>query len=105
MALTSSERHAISRALARGGAAAVERVQYGRYRVESHSRPGTGHTVSVDAAGRYRCDCEAGVAERVCWHQAAVSIAKVEHTGRARVTAPGPRPGPVEVVAFTQRAA
>jgi hypothetical protein len=53
MAVTSCERNAISRALARGGAAAVERVQYGRYRVTSTSRPGTVHTVSVDAAGRY----------------------------------------------------
>jgi hypothetical protein len=41
----------------------------------------------------------------VCWHQAAVYIAKVERTGGARVTAPAPAPRPVEVVAFTQRAA
>jgi hypothetical protein len=94
MALTGSERSAISRALARGGAAAVERVRYGLYRVGSASRPGTVHTVSVDAAGRYRCDCEAGVAGRVCWHAAAVFVAKVEHAsqGGARVTGPGRRP-------------
>jgi hypothetical protein len=94
MALTSSERSAISRALARGGAAAVARVRFGLYRVASSSRPGTVHTVSVDAAGRYRCDCEAGVAGRACWHAAAVFVAKVEHAsqGGARVTGPGRRP-------------
>jgi hypothetical protein len=88
MALTGSERNAISRALARGGAGAVERVRYGRYRVASTSRAGRFHTVTVDARGRYRCDCEAGRAGRVCWAQAAVYIAKLEHAseGRARVT-------------------
>jgi hypothetical protein len=88
MALTGSERNAIGRALARGGAAAVERVRYGLYRVASTSRAGRFHTVTVDARGRYRCDCEAGRAGRVCWAQAAVFIAKVEHAsqGRARVT-------------------
>jgi hypothetical protein len=92
MALRGSERNAISRALARGGAAAVERVRYGVYRVASDSRSGTAHTVGVDAQGRYRCDCEAGIAERACWHAAAVLIAKVEHAGGARVTGPGRRP-------------
>jgi hypothetical protein len=96
MALTGSERSAISRALARGGAAAVRRVRYGLYRVASSSRPGVVHTVGVDAAGRgtpvYRCDCEAGVAGRVCWHAAAVFVAKVEHASGARVTGPGRRP-------------
>jgi hypothetical protein len=91
MALTSSERNAVSRALARGGAAAVARVRFGLYRVASSSRPGTVHTVSVDAAGRYRCDCEAGVAGKACWHAAAVFVAKVEHASGARVTGPGRR--------------
>jgi hypothetical protein len=88
MALRESERSAIGRALARGGAAAVTRIRYGLYRVASHSRGGRFHTVTVDGRGRYRCDCEAGVAGRVCWAQAAVYIAKVEHAseGRARVT-------------------
>ena len=93
MALRGSERNAISRALARGGAAAVGRVRYGRYRVASASRPGTAHAVSVDDQGWYHCDCEAGVAARVCWHVAAVFIAKLEHVSGARVTGPGRRPG------------
>jgi hypothetical protein len=89
MALTSSERSAISRALARGGAAAVRRVRYGLYRVASGSRPGTVHTVCIDR-GQWRCSCAAGSAGRpACWHRAAVLIAKVEARG-ARVT--GPRP-------------
>ena len=111
MALTGSERNAISRALARGGAAAVARVRYGVYRVASASRPGTAHTVRVDDHGRYRCDCEAGVVERVCWHMAAVFIAKVEHASGARVTGPGsrpaapPGPGPAQGIAPPLRAA
>jgi hypothetical protein len=88
MALSGSERSAISRALARGGAAAVTRVRYGLYRVASNSRSGLVHTVGVDDQGRYRCDCEAGVNERPCWHAAAVFVAKVEHAGGARVTGP-----------------
>jgi hypothetical protein len=110
MALTSSERNAIARALARGGAAAVERVRYGLYRVASASRPGLVRTVVVDARGRYRCDCEAGLAERPCWHQAAVFVAKCE-AGGARVTglaapaAPAPRPVAVVGVVPLRRAA
>jgi len=105
-------RNAINRALAHGGAAAVVRVRYGLYRVESASRPGTAHTVRVDDRGRWRCTCEAGVTGLpACWHRAAVYIAKVEHGG-GRVTgpspAPVPQPAPVigfNVVAFRQRAA
>jgi hypothetical protein len=71
-------RRAISRALARGGAAAVTRVRYGLYQVASSSRPGRFHTVAVDAGGRYRCDCEV---ERACWHAGAVFVAKVPAGG------------------------
>jgi hypothetical protein len=112
MALTSGGRSAISRALARGGAAAVERARFGLYRVASASRPGTVHTVNVDARGRYRCDCEAGVAGKACWHAAAVLVAKVEHAsqGGARVTGPATQgtpqaEAPGNVVRFRQRAA
>jgi hypothetical protein len=81
------QRRAVARALARRAAATVVRVRYGLYRVASHSRGGCFHTVTVDGRGRYRCDCEAGLAQKVCWAQAAVYIAKVEHAsiGRARV--------------------
>jgi hypothetical protein len=85
-----AQRNAISRALARGGAAAVTRIRFGLYRVASNSREGRFHTVSVDGQGVYRCDCEAGIAARVCWAQAAVFIAKVEHASKGRVTAPAP---------------
>jgi hypothetical protein len=87
MSIERQQRNAISRALARGGAAAVERVRYGLYRVASSSREGRFHTVSVDGRGVYRCDCEAGRAGRVCWAMASVYIAKVEHGG-GRVVAP-----------------
>jgi hypothetical protein len=86
MAMTAAARNAISRALARGGAAAVERVRYGLYRVASSSRPGRFHTVSVEGA-TYRCDCEAGLVGRPCWHTGAVYVAKVQ-AGGGRVTGP-----------------
>ena len=40
----------------------------------------------------YRCDCEAGRHERVCWHAAAVYVAKVEHASGGRVTGAARRP-------------
>lgn len=86
MATTDGVRNAIGRALPRGGAAAVQRIRFGLYRVASHSRAGRFHTVSVEGA-TYRCDCEAGLAGRVCWAQAAVFIAKVQ-AGGGRVTGP-----------------
>jgi hypothetical protein len=100
MDVRTAQQRAISRALTNGGATAVHRVRCGLYKVESLSRSGTVHTVSVDATEAYRCTCEAGVAERVCWHQAAVYIAKVEHTGGARVTGPG-RPVALQARAHT----
>ncbi|MGH2355818.1 MAG: hypothetical protein ACRDI2_08240, partial [Chloroflexota bacterium] len=89
-----AQRRAIARALARGGASAVKRVRYGLYRVESNSRPGLRHTVSVDSQGLYHCDCEAGLVGRPCWHAGAVYIAKVEH-GSGRVTGPAVPLAPV----------
>jgi hypothetical protein len=105
MALTSGERSAISRALARGGAAAVRRVRYGLYRVGSASRLGTVHTVCTDH-GEWRCTCEAGFAGRPCWHVGAVYIAKVEAKG-ARVTGPvtGEEVQSATVTHLAQRAA
>jgi hypothetical protein len=107
MALGTGERNAISRALARGGAAAVTRIRFGLYRVASSSREGRFHTVSVDGQGVYRCDCEAGIASRVCWAMASVYIAKVEHGG-CRVVAPAapaaPAPLPANVTPLRRAA-
>src|SRR3712207_3347643 len=88
---TDGERRAITKALLLGGAAAVRRVRYGVYAVASASRSGVAHTVTV-AGGAYSCDCEAGRHERVCWHQAAVYVAKVEHASGSRVTGPARTP-------------
>ena len=85
MGNTEAGARAITKALLLGGAAAVRRLRYGVYAVASASRPGAAHTVTVKA-GAYRCDCEAGRHERVCWHQAAVYVAKVEHASGGRVT-------------------
>jgi hypothetical protein len=102
-------RRAISRALANGGAAAVRRVRYGLYRVASASRAGHFHTVGVDERGTYRCSCEAGIANKVCWAMAAVFIAKVEHASKARVTGPAspaaiPAAAPDNVIDINARA-
>ena len=99
-------RRAIARALANGGAAAVRRVRYGHYEVASASRPGTRHRVKVIGANWF-CSCEASLAGRPCWHQAAVWLAKLEHTSRVRVTGPGTRLAPAppaNVVAFRRGA-
>jgi hypothetical protein len=97
---------AVSKALAMGGAAAVRRVRYGQYTLESATRRGTLYTVSQGAGGRLRCICAAGLAGRPCWHAAAVFIAKVEAKG-ARVTGPAGavRPALANAVAFPARPA
>ncbi len=106
------QRRAINRALARavanGGAAAVRRIRCGHYKVQSATRPGLTHTVSVDAGGTYHCSCEAGLAGRICWHTASVYVAKVEHASGGRVVGPAPHAGeeaPANVLPFVQRAA
>jgi hypothetical protein len=82
---------AITKALAMGGAATVRRVRFGTYQVESASRPGTVHTVSVVGANWF-CTCEAR--QRAgCWHRAAVLIAKTE-AGGGRVVAPAAQAAP-----------
>ena len=55
----------------------------------SASRAGVVHTVTVDAAGAYACDCEAGRHGKPCWHAAAVYVARVEHASGGRVTGAG----------------
>ena len=92
-----AQRNALRRALALGGAAAVARIRFGLYWVASASLPGAVHLVSVEDRGRYRCSCAAGIARRpVCWHRAAVYIAKIEHAGKGRVTGPtGPAAAPL----------
>jgi hypothetical protein len=105
MPLTTSQRNAITKALAHGGAATVRRLRSGVYAVRSASRPGVTHTVTVDATGAYRCTCEAGQHEQVCWHQEAAYVAEVEVTSGGRVTAPAPAPAPDEAAVLAQRAA
>jgi hypothetical protein len=80
------ERRAITRALAMGGASCVTRLKFGSYAVESASRPGTVHRVSV-VGQTYLCSCEAGLAGRPCWHAGAVYVAKIQ-VGGGRVTGP-----------------
>ncbi len=109
MPLTTSQRNAITKALAHGGAATVRRLRSGAYAVRSASRPDVAHTVTVDATGAYRCTCEAGHHDQVCWHQAAAYVAKVEHASGGRVVAPAvpsaPAPKRPAIVAPIRRAA
>ncbi len=44
------------------------------YAIESHSRPGTGHLLQVDATGCICCPCEGFVRGGFCWHKAALGI-------------------------------
>jgi hypothetical protein len=85
------ERRAVERAMARGGAAAVREGRYaGVYHVASNSRSERQHTVAVEG-GAWRCDCEAGLAHRPCWAQAAVYLYRLGVAG-VRVTSPAPSP-------------
>lgn len=86
--LDSRQRNAIGRAVERGGARLVRRLRFGRYLVPSATRPDRTYTVTVDAQGRYRCTCEAGLMGHPCHHAASVYVAKVEHASRSRVTRP-----------------
>jgi len=96
MASDELRRRALQRAIANGGASCVTRLRYGVYQVESASRPGTVHRVSVDEDGIYSCSCEAALAGRpACWHRAAVFIAKTE-AGGGRVTGPAAGGGEVD---------
>src|SRR5688572_22182551 len=99
--LNPSEQKAIHKALELNGAARVERVQYGVYRVPSASSDAT-YLVTVHGT-EYVCDCTAGQHRRACWHKAAVLIAKVEHASRARVIGPAPVPAAVPTVTRTPR--
>ena len=106
-----AQQRAIAKALAMGGAGAVERLRYGTYVVQSRTREQLAHTVSVDTRGTYHCTCEAALAGRpACWHRAAVYVAKVEAKG-ARVTGPAREAAPLgealgsNVVPFARRAA
>jgi hypothetical protein len=108
MDVRTAQQRAITKALAVGGAAAVRRIRFGLYKVESATRPGAVHTVCTDR-GEWRCTCESALAGRpVCWHRAAVFVAKTEARG-ARVT--GPAAGapqaeaPGNVIRFPQRRA
>ena len=79
MALTISEQRAISKAMACGLAAQVERVRFGLYRVPSTSEAGVTWTVAVED-GVYACTCKAAH-HPVCVHRAAVYLAKVQAQG------------------------
>jgi hypothetical protein len=102
MAPEERRRRAIARALANGGAAAVRRVRFGLYKVASASRPGVTHRVRVIGANWF-CTCEASLAGRPCWHQAAVYVAKLEHAMRGKGRVTGPAAPPTNVVAFRPR--
>jgi hypothetical protein len=97
MALSEAEmrRRAVAKALVRRDAAGFRRVCLGTYKVESDSQPGTWHTVKVEADGRHRCDCPAGLAHRPCWHAALTYVIRLEKNSGVRVKAPAPAAAPV----------
>ncbi len=77
--MTDSERKAISKAQALGGAALVQRLRHGKYRVPSATEAGVFYTVTGTAmdASDHRCDCPAGLHGRACWHVSAVRLARI----------------------------
>lgn len=84
--VTGAELLALARAVEHGGAARVEPVAAGVYRVPSASRAGTVHLVThpVDDDTRLDCDCEAAQRNRPCWHAMAVLLFRLEAAQRDR---------------------
>jgi len=77
--LNTSERNAIGKAQAMGGAAVVRRISRGEYQVPSATEADAFYTVTGTAmdASDHTCDCPAGMHGRACWHIAAVRLARV----------------------------
>ncbi len=77
--MTDSERKAISKAQQLSGAALVQRLRYGKYRVPSATEAGVFYTVTGVAmdASDHRCDCPAGLHGHACWHVSAVRLARI----------------------------
>jgi len=85
-AFTTRHAAAITKAVALGTAATVQRVRFGLYRVPSSD--GT-RTYRVTVVGsRYSCECPAGQHGKACVHAAAVLVAKTERASGGRVTGP-----------------
>jgi|GEM_PF-1549338 len=79
MMISSNERNAISKAQAMGGPAVVRRISHGVHQVPSATEADAYYTVTGRAmdASDHTCDCPAGQHGRVCWHIAAVRLARL----------------------------
>jgi hypothetical protein len=84
MALTANEQRALHKAIELNGAALVRRLEHGVYEVPSATRNGQTHIVTGVAmdASDHACTCEAGTQGLVCWHSAAVRLARVQHEAK-----------------------
>jgi len=80
--MSTSERKAITKAQAMGGAAVVQRISHGVYQVPSATEAGAFYTVTGTAmdASDHTCECVAATHGRVCWHIAAVRLVPIPVT-------------------------
>ena len=86
-AFTTRHAAAITKAVALGTAATVQRVRFGHYLVGSSD--GTRIYRVTVVGSRYSCECPAGQHGQACVHSAAIWIAKFERTNKVRVIGPG----------------
>lgn len=77
MALNSGERRAFIKAARMRGWESVTRNEHGRYLVHSASGTSTYVVTGTDRiAADHTCSCHAGISGRMCWHRAAVVMAR-----------------------------
>jgi len=77
MARSGTEQRAFIKAAHIRGWESVTRLEYGRYLVRSASSTATYVVIGTERNGRdHTCSCEAAISGRMCWHPAAMVLAR-----------------------------
>ena len=98
MALSSTERNAFLKAVKVRGWESVTRLEHGRYLVRSATSTASHVVTGTQREGLdHTCSCEAALHGRMCWHRAAVVMARqrAEWFTAHQRAAQGRPPGPV----------
>jgi len=77
MALSGTEQRAFIKAARIRGWESVTRLEHGRYLVRSASSTATYVVTGTQREGQdHTCSCDAAISGRMCWHRAAVVLAR-----------------------------
>ncbi|CAA9293532.1 MAG: hypothetical protein AVDCRST_MAG77-4974 [uncultured Chloroflexi bacterium] len=104
MALDTSTRNAFVKAARTRGWESVTRLEYGRYLVKSATSTATYVVTGTDRNGTdHTCSCTAAINGRMCWHRAAVVMARqraewLKAKRRAELAASAAQAAPVVTV-------